>query len=77
MTQRGLDLSGKTPGIICSKSDAIAYLYRKDNQTIANFKTAESLIVGARSEHLKNKEIVLLESNENGEFTSYWENIFK
>ncbi len=77
MNQRGLDLAGKTPGIICSKSDAIAYLYRKDNQTIANFKSAESLIVGARPEHLKNQEIVLLETNEDGEFISYWDKIFK
>lgn len=77
MNQRGLDLAGKTPGIICSKSDAIAYLYRKDNQTIANFQSAESLIVGARSEHLKNKEIVLLELDEKGEFVSHWDQIFK
>ena len=77
MNQRGLDLSGKTPGIICSKSDAIAYLYRKDNQTIANFQSAETLIVGARSEHLKNKEIVLLELNDKGEFVSHWDEIFK
>lgn len=77
MTQRGLDLAGKTPSIICSKSDAIAYLYRKDNQTIANFKTAETLSVGARPEHLKNQEIVLLEQLENGEFVSHWDKIFK
>lgn len=77
MNQRGLDLSGKTPGIICSKSDAIAYLYRKDNKTIANFKSAESLIVGARSEHLKNREIVLLESDDEGKFTAHWDEIFK
>jgi hypothetical protein len=77
MNQRGLDLAGKTPGIICSKSDAIAYLYRKDNQTIANFQSAETLIVGARSEHLKNREIVLLELNDKGEFVSHWDEIFK
>jgi len=76
MMQRGLDLVGKMPSIICAKSDAIAYLYRKDNQTIANFKTAESLSVGARPEHLKNQEIVVLEMNEKGEFTSYWDKIF-
>ena len=76
MNQRGLDLSGKTPGIICSKSDAIAYLYRKDNQTIANFQSAETLVVGARSEHLKNKEIVLLESDDSGNFVSHWDKIF-
>jgi len=77
MNQRGLDLAGKTPGIICSKADAIAYLYRKDNKTIANFQSAESLIVGARPEHLKNKEIVLLESDADGNFVSHWDEIFK
>lgn len=76
ITQRGLDLVGKTPAIICSKCDAIAYLYRKDNQTIANFQTAESLSVGARPEHLKNKEIVVLEMDENGKFESHWDKIF-
>jgi hypothetical protein len=76
ISQRSLDLVGKTPSIICSKCDAIAYLYRKDNETIANFKTAETLSVGARPEHLKNQEIVLLESDENGNFTSHWDKIF-
>lgn len=76
IAQRGLDLAGKLPSIICSKCDAIAYLYRKDNQTIANFQTAETLSVGARPEHLKNKEIVVLEMNENGKFISHWDKIF-
>lgn len=76
MTQRGIDLAGKTPAIICSKADAIAYLYRKENQTIANFQTAESLSVGARPAHLKNKEIVLLESDDKGVITAHWDKIF-
>lgn len=76
MTQRGLDLAGKLASIVCSESDAIAYLYRKDNQTIANFKPSESLTVGARPLHLKNKQIVLLDSDENGVITSHWDKIF-
>ncbi len=76
MTARGLDLAGKLASIVCSQSDAIAYLYRKDNKTIANFKPSESLTVGARPLHLKNKEIVLLESDENGNLTSNWDKIF-
>lgn len=76
LTQRGIDLAGKTPSILCSKSDAIGYVYRKDNQTIINFQTAESLSVGARPLHLKNQEIILLESDENGNLTSYWNKIF-
>lgn len=76
LTQRGIDLAGKTPSILCSKSDAIGYMYREDNKTIINFQTAESLSVGARPLHLKNKEIVLLESDEKGNFTSHWSKIF-
>lgn len=76
ISQRLLDLTGKTSSIICAKSDAIAYLYRKDNQTIANFKTSESLSVGARPEHLKNQEIVLLEQLEDGTFQTHWNKIF-
>lgn len=76
LAQRMIDLAGKTPSILCSKSDAIGYVYRKDNKTIVNFQTAESLSVGARPEHLKNQEIVLLESDENGKFISYWDKIF-
>jgi hypothetical protein len=76
LAQRMIDLAGKTPSILCSKSDAIGYVYRKDNKTIVNFQTAESLSVGARPEHLKNQEIVLLESDENGEFISHWDKIF-
>lgn len=77
LAQRMIDLAGKTPSILCSKSDAIGYVYRKDNKTIVNFQTAESLSVGARPEHLKNQEIILLESDENGKFISHWDKIFK
>lgn len=76
MTQKGLDLSGKLASIVCSTSDAIAYLYRKDNQTIANFQPSESLTVGARPLHLKGKKIVLLESDEQGNITDHWDKIF-
>ena len=74
---RCLDLAGKLPAILCAKADAIAFIYRKGNQTIANFKSSEDLIVGARPEHLKNQEIVLLESDDQGNFTSHWDKIFK
>lgn len=76
MTTQGLDLAGKLGSIVCSHSDAIAFLFRKDNQTIANFKPSESLTVGARPSHLKEKEIVLLESDAEGNITSHWDKIF-
>lgn len=76
MTTQGLDLAGKLGSIVCSQSDAIAFLYRKGNQTIANFKPSEQLTVGARPLHLKNMEIVVLESDENGNLTDHWNKIF-
>jgi len=76
MTSQGLDLAGKLGSIVCSQCDAIAYLYRKKNQTIANFKPSEQLTVGARPIHLKEKEIVLLESLDSGEIVSHWDQIF-
>jgi len=76
MVTQALDLAGKLGSIICSQSDAICYLYRKNNQTIANFQPSEQLVVGARPEHLKGKEIILLESDENGVITDHWDQIF-
>lgn len=76
ITERGLDLIGKSSSILCSKVDAIGYVYRKDNETIINFKPSESLIVGGRSKHLIGKEIVVAISNENNEITTDWSKIF-
>ena len=76
MTERGLDLIGKSASILCSQVDAIGYVYREENKTIVNFAPSESLICGSRSEHLKNKQIVLIESDENNKLTIDWSEIF-
>jgi len=76
MNERGLDLAGKMSAILCSKVDAIGYLYRDENDTIINFKPSEALLCGSRSEHLKNKKIVVATSNEEGQLSIDWTNIF-
>lgn len=76
MTERGLDLIGKSASILCSQVDAIGYVYREDNKTIVNFQPTDSLICGSRSEHLKNKKVVLIESNETGKLNVDWSEIF-
>jgi hypothetical protein len=38
MTERGLDLIGKSAAILCSQVDAIGYVYRENNKTIVNFQ---------------------------------------
>jgi hypothetical protein len=76
INERGLDLIGKSSSILCSKVDAIGYVYRKENKTIINFRPSESLIVGGRSKHLIGQEITVAESNENNEIKVDWSKIF-
>lgn len=71
-----LDLTGKIKRIACSKSDAIGYLYRKGNKNILSFKTSDEVGCGARPEHLRNKEIVISEVNNDGVLTTHWDKIF-
>lgn len=76
MTERGLDLIGKSASILSANVDAIGYMYREDNKTIVNFQPSESVTCGSRCDHLKNKKITLIESNENGDLTIDWTQIF-
>ncbi len=76
MTERGLDLVGKSAAILCSQVDAIGYMYREDNQTIVNFAPSDSITCGSRSEHLKNKKVTLIESDDSGKLIVNWNNIF-
>lgn len=75
---KDVDLTGKLKQIVCRDMDAIGYLYRKGNQVVASFISHEQdLTVGARPPHLRNKEIVVSELGDNGEFTFYWNDIYK
>lgn len=76
MNERGLDLTGKSASILCAQVDAIGYLYRQENKTIINFNASQNLISGARSPHLKGKEIVVAEGDENNNVTVDWSKIF-
>tara|TARA_B100001094_G_C18148807_1_gene782440 strand:+ start:1129 stop:1902 length:774 start_codon:yes stop_codon:yes gene_type:complete len=74
-TSADLDLTGKMKRIITSQSDAIGYLYRKGNQNILSFATSDSIVCGARPEHLRNKEVVVSEMTDDGLVTS-WDKIY-
>lgn len=76
MEARGLALTGKIGSILCSQVDAIGYVYREENKTLVNFAPSESLVVGSRPDHLKNKTITLIESDDNGKLTIDWSKIF-
>jgi len=71
-----LNLTGKLKDITTSKSDAIGYLVRKDDKNILSFKTQDDILCGARPEHLRNKEIIISETLEDGTIISHWNEIF-
>lgn len=75
VSAKDIDLTGKIRNIACANADAIGYMYRDGNKTILSFKTKEEIICGARPDHLRDKEITLLEYNE-GKFTNHWDQIY-
>lgn len=74
--EKSLSLTGKTSLLVSADADAIAFLYREDNKTILNFAPSTSALVGSRCSHLRDKQIVIAESDENGVITVNWDEIF-
>ena len=72
-----LDLSGKLKRIAASESDAIGYMYRKDNKNFISFKTSDSIACGARPVHLRNKDICISELTADGTVITHWDEIYK
>lgn len=75
---KSIDLSGKTGRILSSKSDAIGFLYRDDDSnTVLSFNTNDKFVeCGARPAHLRNKDIVLGEMQEDGSIKYDWSRIY-
>lgn len=72
-----VDLTGKIKSLICANADAIAYMTREeDNKTVLNFQTSDTIICGARPDHLKNQQIVIAEMQENGTLKTNWDKIY-
>ena len=78
LTVKQISLSGKTGVILASKSDAIGWMSRDDeSNTILSFNTNDqSVEVGARPAHLRNKDIVLGEMQPDGTIEYHWERIY-
>lgn len=76
LSEMSIDLSGALARITAADADAIAFVYRDKNKTIMNFNGGEDCIVEARADHLRGKEIVIAESDEENKITAYWDRIF-
>jgi len=76
LSEMSIDLTGKTSRLVAADADAIAYVYRRKNQTLMNFNGGDDVIVEARQEHLRGKEIIIAESDDSNKITAYWDRIF-
>ena len=78
LTERSLDLVGKLSGMVCRRCDGVGYMYRSGNEVHIKFKADKNIAMGCRSEHLKNKDIVISEMNdETGGLTTHWDRLYK
>lgn len=64
VTALDLDLTGKLKRIVASDSDAIGYMYRKDNTNILSFKTSDDIACGARPAHLQGQRLEISKLDE-------------
>lgn len=79
LSAKDLALTGKLKLIVAADMDAVGYLYRhkETNQNILSFVTSEQdLATGARPAHLRGKEFLISELDENGDLKTYWNKIF-
>ena len=76
MSEMSLDLSGRLSDIICGDADAVGFLRREDNKSILSFKTGGDLNKGARPKHLREKEFVIIEEQEDGKLKVNTKEIF-
>lgn len=76
LSEMDFDLTGKLKRIMSARADAIGYIHRKKNQTFINFQGGEDFVVEARPLHLRGKEFVIAESDENNNIKVDWSQIF-
>jgi hypothetical protein len=64
-----INLTGQLKSIMAARADAVGMFYRKRNQSILSFKGGESFLVEARPSHLRGREFVLIESDDEDNLT--------
>lgn len=75
-TRLAVDLAGKLADIICGEADAVGYVYREKNKTILSFEGGSGDIREARCKHLRGRQFVIGESDENNNLTMDLSKIF-
>lgn len=76
LSEMSLDLVGKLANIICGEADAVGYVYRKKNETHISFEGGDNSVREARAPHLRGKNIVIAESDDNNNIKVHWDKIY-
>jgi hypothetical protein len=76
LSEMSLDLVGKLANIICGEADAVGYVYRKKNETHISFEGGDNSVREARAPHIRGKNIVIAESDDNNNIKVYWDKIY-
>lgn len=76
LSEMSLDLVGKLANIVCGEADAVGYVYRKKNETRISFEGGDNSVREARAPHLRGKNIVIADSDENNNINVYWDRIY-
>ena len=76
LSEMSLDLVGKLANIICGEADAVGYVYRKKNETHISFEGGDNSVREERAPHLRGKNIVIAESDDNNNIKVYWDKIY-
>lgn len=71
-----VDLAGKLGDIICGEADAVGFVYREGNKTYISFEGGAGDIREARPMHLRGKQFLVGESDENNNLKMNMANIF-
>lgn len=76
LSEMSLDLVGKLANIMCGEADAVGYIYRRKNETRISFEGGDNSVREARAPHLRGKNIVVAESDDNNNITAHWDRIY-
>lgn len=71
-----VDLAGKLGDIICGEADAVGFVYREGNKTYISFEGGAGDIREARPLHLRGKQFIVGESDENNNLKMNMSKIF-
>lgn len=76
ITVADIDLAGKTGSIIAGLADGIGLMYREENKAVISFKNGNNTIFASRFKHINNKNFVVTESDDDGNVTVNYSEIF-